>query len=443
MSIEDELRRHLRAKAAATRSAPDLADLSGRIRARGRRAARRERMALGAAVIVLAASLGGLGGALASVHGAKPNNGLLTGDEPSATPATTGQHKAAAPTGPTSSSYATGARTIIDRQPAGGLSISATVQPFSVPVAITNEWSTASSCVSGEIVTTTVGQGGSFGGGTSVAQLPTLKASGLEILDSGVLQAPGGGQEWWVTAAVGSGVTRVAAENVGGRPVTAQPSAGIAVVAGPMSGPNAGDDDMSAVAEGGAGDESLGFVLGSGPKAVGESTAISDALGCSALNLPAEPSSASSSQPAEPALAAGSVIAAFEQADSGNPLLGFAANLAAVSGGGQLSTAVPSSLSGATGKQGVTPAGAAAPTASAHGAASAGTVAVRQVSFLSASLAEVVYRYNGGVLLTGQAVLGASGIWRVSLATFCAGVRTGIVGGDIPSSVTAACLAQR
>jgi hypothetical protein len=441
VSIEDELSRHLRAKAAAMRSAPDLDDLSGRIRARGRRAARRERMALGAAVIVLAASLGGLAGALASVHSAKANNGLLTGDEPSATPTTTSRHTPAPPTDPNSSADAIRARTIIDRRPARGLSISATVQPFAVPVAITSEWSTASSCVAGEIVTTTVGQGGSFGGGTSVAQLPTLTPTGLEILDSGVLQVPGGGQEWWVTAAVGSAVTRVAAENVGGTPVTSQPSAGIAVVAGPISGPNAGDDDMSAVAEGGAGDESLGFVLGSGPKAVGESTAVTDASGCSALGLPAEPSSASSSQPAEPALAAGAIIAAFEQADSGNPLLGFAANLAAVNGGGLLSTAAPSSLSGTSGKQGDAPAGAAAPTAPSHGAAG-GTVAVRQVSFLSASLAEVVYRLNGGVLLTGQAVLGASGIWRVSLATFCAGVRTDIVGGDIPSSVTAACQSQ-
>ncbi|MGA2208115.1 MAG: hypothetical protein ABSH30_00615 [Acidimicrobiales bacterium] len=440
MSIEDELSRHLRSKAAAVRSAPDLDDLSGRIRARGRRAARRERIALGAAVIVLAASVGGLAGALASVHDAKTNNGLLARDEPSATPKTTSHHTPAPPAG-SNPSEAMGARTVIDRQPAGGLSISATVQAFSAPVAITSQWSTASSCAHGEIVTTTVGQGGSFGGGTSVAQLPMLAPTGLEILDSGVLQVPGGGEEWWVTAAVGSAVTRVAAENVGGTPVTSQPSAGIAVVAGPMSGPSAGVDDMSAVAEGGAGDESLGFVLGSGPKAVGESSTVSDVSGCSALDLPAEPSSASSSQPAEPALAAGAIIAAFEQADSGNPLLGFAANLAAVNGGGLLSTAAPSSSSGTTGTQ-EAPAGAAAPPTPSRAAASGGSVTVRQVSFLSASRAEVVYRVNGGVLLTGQAVLGASGIWRVSLATFCAGVRTGTVGGDIPTSVIAACQSQ-
>jgi hypothetical protein len=314
----------------------------------------------------------------------------------------------------------------------------ATVQRFSAPVAITSEWSTGSVCAIGEIVTTTVGHGGSFGGGTSVAQLPMLTTDGLEVLSSGVLQVAAGGQEWWVTAAVGSGVQRVAAENVGGTPVTVAPSDGIAVVAGPMSGPDTAAGAMSAVAEAAAGDSSLGFLLGSGPKAVGESTTVGTGSGCVPVSLAGQPSSASSSQPADPELAAGSIIAAFEQADSANPLLGFAANLAAVNGGDRLSAA--SSETSSTTRSTVS-----GPSTSSDGAESSGAgagVVVQQVSFVSASVADVVYRPDGGVLYAGQAVLAPSGSWLVSLGTFCADLRSGAVGGDVPSQVVAACADQ-
>ena len=59
MNIEDDLTRQLHAKAATVRPSPDLGDLFGRIGARERSTRRHERLSVGAAVIVLAASLGG------------------------------------------------------------------------------------------------------------------------------------------------------------------------------------------------------------------------------------------------------------------------------------------------------------------------------------------------------------------------------------------------
>jgi hypothetical protein len=83
------------------------------------------------------------------------------------------------------------------------------------------------------------------------------------------------------------------------------------------------------------------------------------------------------------------------------------------------------------------------PSTSSDGAESTGAgVVVQQVSFVSASVADVVYRPAGGVLYSGQAVLGPSGSWLVSLGTFCGDLRSGAVGGDVPSQVVAACAAQ-
>jgi len=323
---------------------------------------------------------------------------------------------------------------VLDQHLPNGVTVTATVQPLPTPVAISGQGSASSDCATGEIVMTTIGEGGSFGGGTSVAGLPRLGAGGLEILSSGVLQVSGGGQLWWVTTAVGAGVSRVAAENVGGVPVVARPADGVAIITGSMSGSAASSGEMSAVAEGSGGDESLGFLLGSGPKAVGVSGAGENLPGCSALKLPAEPSSASSSQPAEPPLAAASIIAAFEQGYSANPLLGFATNLAAVSNGASLSTpARESDRSTARVQTPLQPGTGSAP--------GSGAVEVRQVWFRSASDAEVVYQVNGGVLETGEAQLSSSGIWQVSRKTFCVNLRSGLVEGDVPTGVGEACAA--
>lgn len=425
MSFDDDLRRLLHAKAAGVRVAPDLGELGGRIRSSERRAARHERWALGAAAVVLAASLGGLAGAVVSSPRAKPSNSLSSrytaGGSQKPLPSSSMSPKHGSTRPGTSEPVP---RTVIDEQLPGGLSLTATVQRFVSPVAISGERGSSTECGAGEFVTTTVGQSGSFGGGISVAELPKLAPGGLEILSSGILQASGASPEWWVTATVGSGVIRVAAENVGAQPVTAVPSDGIVVIAGPVSQSGV---EMSAVAEGFTGDESLGFSLGSGPNAVG-TTSVGDEPGCSPLRLPFQPSSASSSQPTEPSLAASSIISAFEQADSANPLLGFAANLAAVNDGGQLSS--PATTSG---RPPSAKASAVAPTSGG------GIVDVQQVAFLSASMADVVYRVNDGVLLTGVAQLGPSGIWRMALDTFCSNLRSDIVEGDVPQGVLAAC----
>ncbi len=434
MSFEDGLSRQLAAKAASLRSTPDVGDLFQRISVRRGRARRLERFSVAAAVVVLAASLGGLAGALLNVPRAPERSSVASGDPagggPKTKPAQSG-HPTTSPSflGPVGA----GPQIVIRRQLSSGFSVLATVQRFPAPVAVTSEWSAASECATGEIVTTTVGQDGSFAGGAAVARLPVLAPGGLEILSSGLLPVAGGGQEWWVAAAVGSDVSRVAAENVGGSAVTALPSSGIAVVAGPVTGAG-GVAAMSAVAETSSGAASLGFLLGSGPKAVGESAATTDAAGCSIWRMQAGPASASSSEPADPELAAGSIIAAFAQADDANPLLGFGANLAAVDGGDRLSTATDTSVPPKT-----------SPSAGGGGAASAGGssgVVVREVSFSSATEASVVYSVGDGVLYVGQADLGPSGSWRVSLTTFCSNLRAGAVGGEVPNGVLTACEAS-
>jgi hypothetical protein len=446
VSIEDDIGRQLQAKATSVRVAPDLRDLSSRIRVSERRATRHERLALGAAIVVLSASLGGLAGAMANAPRAKSSSSFASRyeqGETGAAPTDEGKsrHRPKSVSGDKSGADSVApapaaVRTVIDQRLRNGVTVTATVQPLMMPVAISGQGSASLECATGEIVMTTVGEGGSFGGGTSVAGLPSLGAGGLEILSSGVLQVSGGGQLWWVTTAVGGGVSRVAAENLGGAPVVAEPSDGIAIIVGSMSGSSAASGEMSAVAEGVAGDESLGFLLGSGPRAVGVSATESNLPGCSALRLPAEPSSASSSQPAEPPLAAASIIAAFEQGYSANPLLGFAANLAAVSDSASLSTPVPSSKR--------SPARTEEPAqARSGGAPGDGAVEVRQVWFRSAWAAEVIYRVSGGVLETGDAQLSSSGIWQVSRTTFCENLRSGLVEGDVPIGVASGCETQR
>lgn len=429
MSFEEELSRQLSAKAAGLRSSPDVADLFRRIHLRRGRARRLERMSVAAAVVLLAASLGGLAGALVNAPRTPQNNSQASGYPTGGSKAQTA-HRGHASTSPASKLSDASPQIVIRRQLASGFSVLATVQRFSVPVAITSEWSAGSECATGEIVTTTVGQDGSFAGGAAVARLPLLAPDGLEVLSSGLLPVAGGGQEWWVAAAVGSDVSRVAAENVGGSPVTVLPSSGIAVVAGPMTTTAGSLPTMSVAAESSAGTSSLGFLLGSGPKAVQESGTTTSASGCSTWRMQASASSASSSQPADPELAAGSIIAAFAQADDANPLLGFAANLAAVDNGDRLSTASstfkpPKSSPGGGG--------------AATGGAAGGGVEVREVSFTSATTASVVYSAGDGVLYVGTSDLGSDGAWRVSLSTFCSNLRAGAVGGEVPSQVLNAC----
>ncbi len=429
MSIEEELQRQLHTRASAVRATPDLADLSGRIRTRESKATRRERFALGVALVVLAGSVGGLAGALVSRPAAKAQTSVKTGFNNGGGSGSSGDKGKTAPKEPTKMTGTT-PRVAYSKQSANGMTLTAEVEQLASPVAITGAFSSSVECTTGELVFTTVGQSGSFGGGTSVAGLPALQADGLEILSSGDLQVSGGGEAWWVTVAVGAKVARVAAEDIGGSIVGATPSDGIAVIAGTLSGASAGAVQMSAVAEMGDGQpvESMGFLLGSGPMLAGGPDSAVSLKGCSVMGLKEQPSSASASQPADPSLAGASVIGAFEQAYSANQYLGFAANLAAVNDGGRLTSPVSSPAS--VGQAAATPSGG-----------SLGLVDVHQVSFISASTADVVYSVSGGVMLSGTAQLGASGIWKVSLPTFCGDVLAGAI-AEVPAGVSSACEAD-
>lgn len=438
MSFEEEVGRQLQGRAAGVRVTPDLKDLASRIRTFERSTQRHERLALGAAVVVLASSLGGLAGALANRPHALNGGtvGFLNGNGAG--------HSKTHPTSKRPSSDLPGVlsvvppQTVISRQLTDGFNVSASLQLLGSPVGI-SVTSGARQCVKADVLATTIGQNGLFGGGTAVTALPSLAASGLEILSSGVLQAAGGGQVWWTAMAVGASVARVAAENLGGAAVASTPSDGIAVMEGPLTGQSVAPGDMSAVAEASDGQvlRSMAYVLGSGPTVKGEGVT-PQAAGCSFVSQAPAPASASSSQPADPALAGASVVAAFEQAYSADALLGFSANLAAVDGGASLST--PAKETATDNAESVASADETAPRQPAPLVGAA--VGVRQVSFLSASEAEVIYVAPSGVTLTGQAVLGSDGIWRVGLPTFCGSVRARVVQGEVPAAVMTACEAS-
>jgi hypothetical protein len=443
LSFEDDLSRQLHGRAAAVRVTADVDDLQYRIRNRAHRVQRRERLALSAAVVVLAASVGGLAGALVRVPhaGSKDasDSGYLNGSSKPApkhatAPAVQSRLSAPAPI------------TVVNTALPGGLHVAATLQPLTRPLAITFQWNSSVECSKASILTTTVGQDGQFGGATAITSLPALSPSGLEILSSGILQVPGGGQVWWATVSVGTAVARVAAESIGGTPVAATPSRGVAVLAGPMSTSSNSAGDMSAVVEAADGQslQSLAFVLGQDPIVVGEA-ATRQVAGCSTASLPSAPDSATASQPADPQLDAGAIVASFEQAFSANTLLGFSANLAAVAGGETL-TAPPATSTRTTKTSASSDISSDAPKMSpATGAQASATSAedgaglgIQQVSFTSARSATVVYTI-GTVSFTGLATLGADGIWRVAKETFCAAALAGLVQTVVPPNFIGAC----
>lgn len=468
MSLEQDLQRQLHSKAALIKPNADLAELKSRIRLREGQSQRYERLAVASAVVVLAASLGGLAGALVNARHAPSPTSLRTGYPNAVAPDRDRGRSVPKSSGPAGADVSAPLqRMVISRVLPGELNVSAIVQALAAPVAISDQWSRSTECTTATVLRTSIGHDGSFGGATAVTGLPALSPDGLEILDSGILQIPGGGQVWWMAAAAGTAVARVAAENIGGSVAASTPSDGIAVVAGSVTGNAGGAGEMSAVAESGAGQSlhSLAFTLGGGPRVVGAALT-QQVAGCSPLALPPEPASTSASQPGDEELDAASVVAAFEQAYSADQLLGFSANLAAVNGGASLSTPRPGAETdtgaGGQAEVGRTPAGSSDAAAYAAAAASASASAVdgpslgslasntnqaaggdavdiRQVSFVSSSLAEVIYSVGKGVSFTGEAELGSDGIWRVSLSTFCGGILAGVVAADVPPSVFTAC----
>lgn len=421
MNLEEELRRQLRAQAAGVRAEPDLDRLGTLIHRAELRAARRGRLAVTLAAVLAAASLGTLAGTLLSRPVAL---------HPTITPTAGKGGLGGGTTRPPARHVTAPAppRTIVSEQLAGGVSVTATLQPLGYPVGIESASGAFSSCAHGDLVTTSVGGGSSLGVGTGVSGLLPLGPGGLEVLSSGTVPTPTG-DLWWLTVAVGSDVSRLAAEGGSGI-VTATPSSGIAVLAG--TGASAGAS-VSAVGEDASGRSlmALQVLLGAGPKVVGQAGATpagvrGGAAGCSPVRLAATSSAAG--QPPLPALAAEGIIVAYERAFSPDPWQGYASNLAAVADAAKLGYVASSSDGAVT----TAPAHAAPP------AAGGMAVSVRQVVFQSPRSAQVVYELSDGIWRVGTVRLGGDGTWRVSLDSYCAAVSSGAV-LSVPASVAGAC----
>jgi hypothetical protein len=246
-------------------------------------------------------------------------------------------------------------------------------------------------CSSAAVVTTSVARPGSFAGGAAVVGLPVLSPGGLEIVDSGALPLPTGGVVWWLTAAVGSSVARVAAQLPGGQIVTGRATAGLVVLAGAEPADASAASVMSAVAETAQGGtlSSLWTPVGAAPYPDGEAVNQSPgaaAASCSTVSMPSSPSGRPVVSPSDPALAAAQVIASLETTPA-----------ASATKGGDFFSDAESAVPGLT-------AGAEAP------------FAVRQVSFLSGTRADVVYRpLTSSVWQVARAALGTGGRWTVTL----------------------------
>jgi len=380
VTLESDLRRDLQARAAVVRTAPDLDDLAGRLRRAAARAERRDRRVVGAAVTALALAVGGLAGALATRPTVSPT-------EVQGARGVLGQGTTASARHPRSTEAprrpAAAAPRVL-RLSAGGVTVLLTERALPGPVAVGTQWSPVVSCNTADLVTTTAGRSGAFAESTGVVGLPALAPSGLEVVDSGDLPTSTGAEVWWLTVATGSSVARVAAQGPGGQVAAARPSGGLAILAGVEATGVTGPREISAVAEDGQGRSlaSLGVLIGSGPKVVGEqataSPPASGASACAGLRFPSKASSAAASQPGDLRLAAAAVVASYEEAFS-------------------VGTAAAASS-----------AGAGLP-----------AVTVSEVSFLSATRADVVYRVPGGLWLTGLADLGTGGHWVIDAASVC------------------------
>jgi hypothetical protein len=417
VSLESDLQRELRARASSLRVSPDLDDLSSRLQRVATRVEHRDRLLVGGAAVVLALAVGGLAGALATRPNVRPgvaeqSRGVIVpgaGHHPRQRP----RRFFAAPGG--------GARDV--RLSLAGVSLLATERPLASPVAVTTQWSSRTTCNPVELVTTTAGRSGAFAGGTGVVGLPPLGPSGFEVVDSGDLPTATGADVWWLTAAVGSSVARVAAEGPGGQVAAAAPHGGLALLAGVEPTGVAGPREISAVAENGLGHSlaSLGVLIGSGPKAVGEQvpdwSSASSAAGrhgasqaaagsCDVVRLPPAVPSVTASLPADPRLAAAAVVTAYEEAFQG-------------------ALVNPTTVGPATGEYAMPLPG----------------VTVREVSFLTATRAEVVYRVTGGLWRTGLAVLTGGSRWTVSDVPECevATNTTSVSANETSGSETTGC----
>ncbi len=429
MTIEEELSRQLRSRAAGARFAPDLEDLTARVSERRRRAERRDRLVLAAAALIFVGSLGGLGGALASTHskvtpyvptgGVQGPNGQQLGSGAQASKRGGGtrgdrlRHSHLAP------HEAPGPRSVFRASFASGVKVAASLQGLALPVAVAVAGGGRASCMPASVVTTAVQGSGSEALDTGVVGLPALPPTGLEVVDSGLLSPASGTSVWWLTAAVGSSVAQVAATGPGGVVVTVAPSSGIAVLAGRATAGGSTSAQLSAVAEDPSGRSfgSIGVQIGSGPKVVGggastlgaarastkAKSARSTSAPCQVLAAPQQvpPGGA----PASPQLTAAAVMAAFEQAYSPSGLGALGAAYAGVS------------------------------LAPAPQPAAVAPVSFEEVAFDSSTRAEVAYRLGRGLWHSGEAVISSGGRWRVGTTTLCRDIASGSVPARSPAGL--------
>lgn len=432
LELERALRDALSARASTVHVEPDLGALSRRIAADEHRSGRRGRIAVAAAVLVVAAGVGGACGSFL-VPTTPTQHAYLS--------SSTGNQGGSLPTGPSKKSSQR-ARVLKPRDHAApkAFQLAAEIRrtthqgtqlvAFATrldPVAISSGTSVAG-CYAPELVSTTAIAGSTRGGSAGVVQLQPLAANGLEVVDSGSLPTSSGEEVWWATVAVGSRVARVAAEQPGGVTDAMRPDGGIAVLGG-LAAPGTTSQFFSVVAEDPAGQslEAIGFLPGWGPKAIGTAPASAVVKGCGRTGVPEQAVTTAGSQPAAPLLATASVVAAFHQAYAFSQATDLVENLAAVDTGRTVSVSSRPASAGAV----LTPTAAVAES-------TARQVEVSQVTFLSDEEAAVVYRTGASPWRTGAAVLTRTGVWQVSRATFCGEISSG-TDRTAPAGLARAC----
>ncbi len=419
--FEEAVRRQLQERAASIEARPDPVGLARRIEQQ-EAGHGRGHLLLGAAVVVAAAAIGGgVGIALAPKPAPQrlfetSKSGNEAGPLPQA-PAPARSKAAAGSHGPAPSSL--GLTAGLARMTASGTSLSA-VQTRLSPVSL-ESGSSLTGCFRPVLVSTAVTGEGVTSGSIGAVGLQPLAANGLELVDSGTAPALGGKDLWWATVAVGGKVARVAAEQPNGGIDAMKPVDGLAVLGGVVPTQLA-NGFFSLVAETPAGQtiHSIGFLAGWGPKAWGAGSPQSalSLRACPALGGGGALLTTTASQPAAPLLAGSSVLASFHQAYSAGLPAGVAENMAAVAGGrGPLRGA---GAGEGAGRGDLTAAGLAA------------AVQVAKVAFVSADRADVVYREAAGPWQTGTAVLGPTGLWKVSRSSFC-GSLSGALTANRPS----------
>jgi hypothetical protein len=282
VTFDDDLRDRLQARAASLRTAADPVDLAARIEAAEAGLRRRQRLVVGVALVVLAGSLGSLGGAYivhadarvdrVGVTYASAALGKLAGPVGRQHPRASGGEPPHSRPGAFSSTgpHRTGPTHLVERETGAGVSLVATEEPLPTPVELTGSGAGAPLCASGVVVTAEVGVAGVLGGGEAVVGFPGLGHAGLEVVTSGALSTPIGRAIWSVVA-VGTGVREVTLRLPRGGSDEMTPRSGIALLAAiapaPRAAPQASAVTARVVATGphGAPLATIRVAVGSGP----------------------------------------------------------------------------------------------------------------------------------------------------------------------------------